>query len=378
MAEMKWRMRSTGKVEPVIKALIHDAVAEALFNPESRTAVTALMVELDRAPPQDVLQIGRSIRTEFDPWRWQATTGKGAQRRARPSSLLERLFSWPRTGKDESAVRLRADWNPHHSWLMLFHPDGYRRETALSGMIEAPTSAFRLAGLLACLNDHVPQVAAAAWAALGRLASSIPAEMVIASLPFYLAQRGDWQRLPDRGGPFEALLRRPDIRDNLFLHLQTRKQGDVARMFRRLLHDDLVDTALPRLASSARHPAVRARALKVLLAGEVDDVPGFRTEWISERLNVSRKVAVREKRPVRSTEPIAGLIRQGAGDSSILVCKAAADGLVRHWRQLDDVEGLIADFGAEPPRRVAERLDYVRRQHASNRTSRLQAASPER
>ena len=56
------------------------------------------------------------------------------------------------------------------------------------------------------------------------------------------------------------------------------------------------------------------------------------------------------------------LISAGARDRTVAVRKAAAEGLVRHYKNLQDAPQLIDAFGHEKNAAVRSRLDFIRRQ----------------
>ena len=61
---------------------------------------------------------------------------------------------------------------------------------------------------------------------------------------------------------------------------------------------------------------------------------------------------------------VRALIASAARDTSLKVRKAAAQGLVLHYRDIQDLDGVIARFDSETNKAVRERLDFVRRRVA--------------
>lgn len=318
-----------------------------------------LMPRLDTLPAECAPQLARVIRE----------AANAAYRINAPAQGLKAGHTLPRV-----LSRLLSPWkgrapargtSPDLDWLLLLHPDGYLRQRALEDLQVAPGSALRLAILLMRLSDWVPDVRTAARDAFRRLTADIPAPVFVDALPFHLRQAPHARRIDVMDADILSLLSRADIRAELLSRLM---QDPLAQswLFRQVLcYSDTLDPYLPALAKGARPVAIRARALKVLLNGEVDGVATHGRRTVSERLGVYAYMQVNTVRPVVVSADIATLISMGARDRAVAVRKVAADGLIRHRRALADVPALAALFDAEKNAAVLDRIDFLKRQIAT-------------
>jgi hypothetical protein len=165
-----------------------------------------------------------------------------------------------------------------------------------------------------------------------------------------------WANANDREASF-MLLKREDVGHSIRALLMASNAAWLPRFFRDLLSSDIADGWLVDLATEARHPAIRARSTIVLVEGKVDRLVEFRSLWRNPLRNPVR--------PVDTPFDIEALISAGARDRTVAVRKAAAEGLVRHFRRLPDVAELMETFGAEKNTVIRNRLDFIRRQLAA-------------
>ncbi|MDO6962800.1 hypothetical protein [Rhizobium alvei] len=255
---------------------------------------------------------------------------------------------------DESDVQNLA-------WLRIFSGNGYRREEALKQIDSAPPGAAFLAGLFLRLHDHVGEVRLAAEACFERVEPVISDQMVLASLPFYLRRRAQWQSQPSVALP-SWLKARKAVRAELVTWLKQGREGFLPRFFRSILATDLVDDHLEEIALEAFHPALRARAAGVLMTGRVDNIWGWETYSISDRLGATRtRFSTNLTRPYEHPVDREALIRQLSRDRSLTVRKVALDGFIQNIDRIVEPAGILALYSGETKGALIERLDYIRR-----------------
>jgi len=243
--------------------------------------------------------------------------------------------------------------SPIGRWLRMMHPNGYVREEVLTAIDEPPPGAVFLVAVLQALNDHVPQVRAAAEQCLVRVRDQISDAVITAAVPYLVTRRASWKEPGDRQA-IAALLDREGVRDAIRTLLTTSPAAWLPRFFRDLLALEIADTWLAGLATEARHPAIRARSTLVLVEGKVDRILEYQGLWRDPLRN--------QVRIVDADFDLGRLIATNARDRTVIVRKAAAEGLVRHYRTLPDVAQQLAAFGDEKNAVIRHRLDFVRRQ----------------
>ncbi|OJF92865.1 hypothetical protein [Pararhizobium antarcticum] len=342
-----WRSRGTGKIAPAlidaISALARIAHRQQLDGERLR----AVLVRVDAEPAGHATGLARVIGRALNTVRWSPIP--------KPTGLVEQL---------KTAWRAREPTLPTPedlAWFSLCDPDGFVRERALEGINMPPPSAIRLALLMIRLNDWVPQVRAAAQRCLDRVGAGIAPEVFVDTLPYCLQALPLASRMGDGGAALIALVSRPDIHDLIADRLMNGEGGAIVRIFRDLMSTDLFDAQLPALAASARNTAIRARALRILLAGAVEDIPVLREFWISRTLGIKRPVAGTATRPIDQAAAAEALISRAARDRTVAVRKAAAQGLVRHRNDVDDLDALVALFDTEKNPAILDRIAFVKK-----------------
>jgi hypothetical protein len=311
---------------------------------ESMELAEAVIAELSSTSPFGVTALERAVRDayRYAPYREPK----------RQLTLAERftgLFAAP-----TEAPRLPP--SRPGQWLRLMHPNGYVREAVLQAIDGPPPASIFLAALLLALNDHVPQVRDAARQCLERLQDATPTAVISATVPYIVTRWPNWANASDREASF-GILKREDVLASIRLLLTNSNAAWLPRFFRDLLASDIADAWLVDLATEARHPAIRARSTLVLVEGQVDRLVEFRSLWRNPLRNPVRAV--------KASFDASTLISAGARDRTVAVRKAAAEGLVRHYRTLPDVELQLAAFADEKNVAIRNRLDFIRRQLAA-------------
>lgn len=257
----------------------------------------------------------------------------------------------------------RARRAPALVWLQLFHQSGYVREAALHQISGPAPNAFMAVALVYRLNDWVPQVRVAAGEAWLRVARATEPVVAVQALLFLLLRTRDWSRWGEEVGPAGAPLDRPEIAQGLASALADGRSGPLARVLRQALRSPGMDVHLPLLLRTAHQPAVRALALRMLAAGEVDWEVGPPTvkQWIDKSLGRFRFVRRRAARPIVSPFTLAELIAIGAQDKSGQVRLAAATALSLNYGEIIGGRALAEQLATDRNRAVRERAAFLLR-----------------
>jgi len=342
-----WRKPRQGRLSPEIRSGINRTVRLAL---QSRDAIDAadlqqFMQVFDDFSPFDAPMVARNVSRAFADYIWILEL----QNR---TSLIKAAF------ETAMATGRLADL----AWLHLFNYDGIFREAALQAIKEPPRSGFWMAALLYRLADWVPEVRRAAERCILRLGDTIRSDIVIDALAFALAPENA-TRMSLNGQPAGLhFLARSDVFDHLRSRLLLEPIGGSHRLLRQITATtNRFDHMLDALAHTARHPAVRARALKLLLTGRAEDISGYRQVYVKSS-NTFHHEAVVTSRQLEVAADVPALIAAGARDRAATVRKIAADGLVFHRHSLADIETVISAFDHEENAAVRERVDFVKRQ----------------
>ena len=342
-----WRKPRQGRLSAETRSGINSSVRLALQSPDAidPANLQQLMQVFDGFSPFDVPMVGRNVSRAFADYIWIL------ELQNRPSLVKAAFETAMATGK-------MADL----AWLNLFNYDGIFREAALQGIKEPPRSGFWMAALLYRLADWVPEVRRAAERCILHLGDTIRPDIVIDALAFALAPENA-SRMSLNGQPAGLhFLARSDVFEDLQARLLLEPIGGSHRLLRQITATtNRFDHMLDALAHTARHPAVRARALKLLLTGRAEDISGYRQVYVKSS-NMFHHEAVVTSRQLEVSADVPALIAAGARDSAATVRKIAADGLVLHRNSLADIETVIAAFDHEKNAAVRERVDFVKRQ----------------
>jgi hypothetical protein len=251
--------------------------------------------------------------------------------------------------------------NPDYAWLFLFHPSGYIREAALDAINSAPASPFLLSALAWRLNDWVQPVRQAAKRCAERVLRRADADVAANAALYLLDRRLVWSRWSDEPKVLDSIFERKDVIAALTLLLQEQSTGRLAACLRNALRYPNLDEHLPRLATAAVQPAVRAVVYQCLISGKATWSVGFEWAWIDKIYGLRRRVPVLETRDIQRARAAADLIRESARDKSAIVRRVAADALIAARSQLPDEEALIALLAKDRSPAVRSRADFMLR-----------------
>lgn len=351
MAASRWRRATTAGVALETAAHLHQVIEGMRLGQPDAAAFDTLIAELDALPPQLAQQV---TRLSFYAYRYPLP-------KVQKPGLVERLLSFGKATPEMPSPAIPAG---RLAWIRLGHPDGFEREKGLRALDDAPSSALRLALLLQRADDWVPQVAAAAHAALERLADRVPPAAVRAIAPFvtahYLKRLGKTQI----AAPVAALLVREESWPETLDWLKSGADPAVVPALRLALLSDAVDRHLPELLA-ARHYLVRALAARTLLAGHAEIFAGWisATE-VSYAGRRTRQVRNTVRRPLGIIPDVEETLRLAARDRTTTVRKLAADTLIAFRDRLADLDGLLALYDGETSPAIRERIDFIRRRRA--------------
>lgn len=269
--------------------------------------------------------------------------------------LLPPLF-----GGASSTLQLLGK-NPDYAWLLLFHPSGYAREAALDSIDGPPTSAFFFAALAWRLNDWVGPVRKVAQRCAERVLQQTSADVAAKAALYLLDRRLVWGRWTDEANVLDSVFGRRDVIAGLAAHLQEQSTGAVATCLRSASRYPDIDEHLPRIATAAVQPSVRAVAYQWLIAGKATWPVGYEWAWIDKVYGLRRRIPVLASRDIQATRPAAEWIREGIRDKSLFVRKVAADALVGARAQVPDADNLIAQLAKDRSPAIRSRADFMLR-----------------
>lgn len=270
---------------------------------------------------------------------------------------------WPSRSVPSERELLKT--NNDFAWLFLFHPSGHLREAALDCINDPPRSPFFFSSLAWRLNDWVQPVRQAAERCAERvLQRTVPD--VAASAALYLLDRHlVWGRWSNESGALDRIFEREDVTAGLAAQLARLPTGPLANCLRHALRYPAMDKHLPRLASTAIQPAVRAVAYRCLMSGKATWTIGFEWAWVDKVYGLRKRVPKLETREIQRTDSVAEIIKEAIRDKSNVVRIVAADGLIAAQSQLPNAEELIARLANDKSPAVRERADFMLRRPAS-------------
>ena len=254
---------------------------------------------------------------------------------ARKRSLVGRL-----TGNAYSEHDLLR-MEPQYAWLFLFHGNGYVRQTALDTISAPPRSPFFLAGLIWRLNDWVLPVRQAAKRCFERILSLIDPGFAADAVVALLTRSQSWGRWTEEKQIFFAVLARDDVAAELAKRLRLSVRGKLAACLRIALRHPSIDKHLPTLADRAIEPAVRALALRCLIARSATWVAGYSWIWVDKIYGQRRRVLTFDSRPLAIASDPEKWIANGVRDRSSAVRWVAAGELMRLQPAIPDADQLI-------------------------------------
>lgn len=245
-------------------------------------------------------------------------------------------------------------------WFFLFHYNGLMREKAISGLREAPGSAFELSAIVYRMNDWAPQVRAASF----RYAEEFfprTSPAVIAKAAFFLLEQVPLLTRWDKAARdlvldtvFDAAV--VPVLKEMFLEGRT---GREARVIRAALRHPALDPALPDLALNARSSSVRALAFEALLRGRAQWCSGKRQVWVDKSLGYSRHVPNVKHRPLSLSVDLRPYFLAASVDKSAQVRRVAATLLLDQMQDRQDWHAQVAEtLKDDQSTSVSSRMDF--------------------
>jgi hypothetical protein len=331
-----------------LRAKLRDAARDmdrGVFDPADASALKAMIAEL---PLVDVARAMADIRMEARLWSYQPLVVPARGLRSRLWGLLG--------GKSQGELlKATADL----AYLYLFHSSGYWREAALARIHGPLPGAFVVAAIVYRLNDWVPQVRQAAAECLSRTAGLTDPRLIAAAGMHMLVQTETWRRWRDEAQIFDEALAIPDVARLLAGEIAVCAVGPAGRILRATLRRPAMDAHLPDLLRGARHPSVRAVALRTLLDAKARWPWGTEKKWIDKSLGRYRMDTAWRERAIERPLPLSELLEIGARDPATAVRKVAASGLIAHFDRepiAPTLAGLLVD---DRSRTVRERARFA-------------------
>ncbi|MEY4751965.1 MAG: hypothetical protein RIQ60_4179 [Pseudomonadota bacterium] len=296
------------------------------------------------------------------------------------SLSLSQMDLWERAIRVELRRSEEKFWETHcsasthtrwfSSWFDLCSGDGRTRESALLRVGPSAPSAFFLALALRRLNDWVPQVRRAAREALPDLAVNSEPGKVAEVLWTLLCHWTSWGRMDVQDRQTVAAIASQDaVSRALKSKIMGTTAGPAALVFAQCARSAVFDAWLFEFASHAVQPAVRARAFRWLLSGQVTWVVGYKWRWINLAYLEGTVEAITESRSISVTHPFLMLLDAASADRSPLVRRIAAEFLIRELATLGETARPMAQrCSSDRSRSVAERGAFA--------LQRLQASLP--
>ena len=260
------------------------------------------------------------------------------------------------------------EMNHEYAWLFLFHPSGYVREAALDCIHDPPTSPFFFSALAWRLNDWVQPVRAAAERCATRVLHQTPANVAATAALYLLDRRHAWGRWGDERRALDRVFESEDVIAALSEELVVHSTGPLATCLRHALRYPNVDAHLPRIATTAVQPSVRAVAYGCLISGEATWPVGLEWMWIDKVYGLRKRIPKLARRNIERVRPAAEFIREAARDKSPFVRRVAADALIAARSQLPDEEALIARMAQDRSSAIRSRADFMLRHPPSERS----------
>jgi len=254
---------------------------------------------------------------------------------------------------------------PRLAALFLFHRDGHVREAILHELQELPWTPFFLAALAWRLNDWVLPVRKAALRCMERVQASIPAETIVEASPFLLNCWLDWYRWErENEAAVQTLYEREDVVSLMVRRFAHETTGPLGTDLRMALRSARYDRHLDFLMRDAKHPHVRAAALKMLLADHASWPVGQGCTWIDKPFHVSKLVMVQATRwfgqPLGRVEAMK-LAKERLRDRSVAVRRVCADWLIKNWDSVPDKSDIIEKLSADKSTGLRERAAFLKR-----------------
>lgn len=269
-----------------------------------------------------------------------------------PLSNLEYWERLIRSGLYQAAAHSKpAKWKfwdkptPFLTWIDLCSGDGFKRERTLRILSGHAPNRFFFAMAVRRLNDWVPQVRSAAREQLPSIAVASNPEDVVDVLCAVLPHWNSWGRSEGEGR--QTLLTIASIEavaQVLKSRLISAAAGPLASVLTQVGQSYVLDAHLPKIASSAIQPSVRAKAYKSLLDGKATWVAGRKWEWTDVRYCEGHFMPTLCDRPLTTKSPLEETLRAASSDRSAFVRRVAGDVLIRELGTLGAVGFQLANI----------------------------------
>lgn len=269
-------------------------------------------------------------------------------------------------GLEKRAAELvQLSRSPDLAQVFLFHGDGFIREAALhrlSGPILLPVVAY---GLLERLNDWSPQVRSAAVPAFDRCFLCSNPEILQGPVWICLQNGKRWSRW---NGGYDrlvaAILSHERLTALLLQRLLEDRSAGSGTVFHALCRDPRFDRFLAQIASQAKPPSLRARAVDSISRGKAFWPLGTsRKVWTDKPLGLYRLEPDYGSRPLSFPHDALSILTKATGDPSAVVRRVALDGVIAlrediRFRPL--VASLLASPHSDPRPSIQSRLAFLR------------------
>ena len=328
-----------------------------------------ILAELSTLPANLVVRASREIARKAHLGWWQPRMRPLRVVAAGPARLVwTRLkkvlrLEWP--SHDVPSEQKLLKTNNDFAWLFLFHPSGHLREAALDCINSPPTSPFFFSALAWRLNDWVRPVRQAAERCADRVLHRTAPDVAASAALYLLDRHLVWGRWSNESKALDRTFEREDVMAGLAAQLARHSTGPLANCLRHALRYPAIDEHLPRIASTAIQPSVRAAAYRCLISGKATWTAGFEWAWIDKVYGLRRRVPKLETREIQRTGSVAEVIKEAIRDKSNVVRIVAADGLIAARSQLLGAAELIAKLANDQSPAVRARADFMLRHPAS-------------
>jgi hypothetical protein len=316
------RHRALGRGRPA-------AVAVATFD---EGAFRGALAQLDRAQPSEVIVLGAGLA---------AACLKYGDDRRRVANVAMQAF-------------------PDAAWILSFDGDGYVRAAALQRLTSPACSTGRFIAIALRLNDWAPQVRTEAADAAKRVWPATSADVVAGAASYLLRQRFAWKRWAEEALCVDEVLGRPDVALAVTSLLLRGQFGALGRTLSQALRFPAYDIGLVNLATKARLPDVRARAMKTILSGKAVWPVGYDWAWVDKSMGERQRVVRTESRSV-SVPASPNLVEVALADRSALVRKIAADDVIERMCDLPGIAEIASLLANDKSAAVRGRADYIKR-----------------
>ncbi|MBR0898276.1 hypothetical protein JQ616_25225 [Bradyrhizobium tropiciagri] len=353
----------------ILSPLLLGKLAALATRPATNHELHDILTELATLPAHLVVRASREIATVAGLGRWQPEERPRQVVPSDQASLFQQIkdrfvpkpppVSFP---PDQELLVANRDF----AWLFLFHPSGYLREAALCHIATPPSSPFFLAALAWRLNDWVEPIRRAAMECFSRVSADIPAAIAAEAAIYLLERRFVWGRWSDEVATLDPIFARGDVLAALAAELERRPTGRLSGCLRSALRYPGIDQHLPRLATAAIQPPIRAIAYQCLILRKLSWPVGFDWVWLDKVYGLRRRIPKLDSRDIESDQLLADLIARGIRDKSAFVRKIVADAMIAVRSQVAEEGPLVALLANDPNPAVRSRGDFLVRHPRSS------------